>query len=95
MAQPGVRLLVVGLGGFDQAVDLRAGGRTFWFIAKQPVLTARAARLSMDFRVTVGMAVASHPRTDPYVRNYRIRLLPWVLTPKRVMGYGCIGGSRG
>ena len=34
----------------------------------------------------VGMAVTCHPRTDPYVRNYRIRLLPWVLTPKRVMG---------
>ena len=55
MAQPGVRLLVVGLGGFDQAVNLRAGGRTFWCIAKQPVLTASAARLSMDFRESTGL----------------------------------------
>ena len=38
VAQPGVRLLPVGLGGFDQAVDLRAGGSAFGGVAEQPVL---------------------------------------------------------
>ncbi len=41
MAQPGIGLLAVGLGGFDQAVDLRAGGGALgWGIAEQPVLAA-------------------------------------------------------
>ena len=26
------------------------------------------------------MPVTQPPSTDPYVRNYRIRLLPWVMT---------------
>src|SRR5690606_41048768 len=38
VAQPGIGLLPVGLGGFDQAVDLRAGRRTFGYVAEQPVL---------------------------------------------------------
>lgn len=32
--------LAVGFGGFDQAVDLRAGGSAFWSVAEQPVLAA-------------------------------------------------------
>jgi hypothetical protein len=28
------------------------------------------------------MALAGNPRTDPYVRNYRIRLLPRIMTIK-------------
>lgn len=40
MAQPGVRLLPVGFGSFDQAVDLRAGGSAFRRVAEQPVLAA-------------------------------------------------------
>src|SRR5690606_22787706 len=38
VAQPGIGLLPVGLGGFDQAVDLRAGRRTLGCVAEQPVL---------------------------------------------------------
>jgi len=38
MTQPGVGFLAVGLGGFDQAVDLRAGRGTFRRVAEQPVL---------------------------------------------------------
>ena len=38
MAQPGVRLLAIGLGGFDQAVDLRAGRGPLGRVAEQPVL---------------------------------------------------------
>ena len=37
------------------------------------------------------------PRADPYVRNYLIRLLPWVVTRRRSQGYGCrirAGGSQ-
>ena len=30
----------------------------------------------------------STPSTDPYVRSYRIRLLPWVVTIRRWLGYG-------
>ena len=28
------------------------------------------------------MAANCHPRTDPYVRNYRIQLLPWVMSKR-------------
>src|SRR5690242_5799060 len=40
------------------------------------------------------MALSGHPRTDPYVQNYRIRFLPWMLTRKghngiRVQDLGC------
>lgn len=38
VAQPGVRLLAIGLGGFDQAVDLRAGRGPLGRVAEQPVL---------------------------------------------------------
>ena len=42
------------------------------------------------FSVAVGTALASGPRTDPYVRNYLIRLLPRVhLTASRSLEYGC------
>ncbi len=40
VAQPGVRLLPVGFGSFDQAVDLRAGRGTLGRVAEQPVLAA-------------------------------------------------------
>ena len=30
--------------------------------------------------VAVGTPVTGRPRTDPYERDYRIRLLPWVMT---------------
>lgn len=40
VTQVGVRLLVVGLGGFDQAVDLRAGSGALGCVAEQPVLSA-------------------------------------------------------
>ena len=33
-------------------------------------------------QVAVGTEVTPDPRTDPYVQNYRIRLLPWMLTGK-------------
>jgi len=36
----------------------------------------------------VGTAVAAAPRTDPYVPNSGIRLLPRVLTAKRCCGHG-------
>lgn len=49
---PRIRLLIVSLGGFDQAVNLRAGRRAFERVAEQPVfvpftngLTARSAVL--------------------------------------------------
>lgn len=38
MAQPGVGLLAVGLGGFDQAVDLGTGRGALGRVAEQPVL---------------------------------------------------------
>lgn len=38
MAQPGAWLLAIGLGGFDQAVDLRAGRGALGRVAAQPVL---------------------------------------------------------
>lgn len=30
--------------------------------------------------VAVGTEIAPRPRTDPYVRHYRMRPLPWVMT---------------
>ena len=36
--------------------------------------------------VAVETAVTCHPRTDPYVRNYRIRLLPRLCDAKRSSG---------
>ncbi len=36
--------------------------------------------------VAVGMPVARHPRTIPYMRNYLIRLLSQVITPNRIKG---------
>jgi hypothetical protein len=30
--------------------------------------------------LAVGTIITDRPRTDPYERNYRIRLLPWVMT---------------
>jgi hypothetical protein len=36
--------------------------------------------------IAVGMIIADHPRTDPYERNYRIRLLPWIRASKRTSG---------
>ncbi len=30
------------------------------------------------------------PRTDPYVRNYRIRLLPWMMTTKAALRKGLL-----
>jgi hypothetical protein len=38
VAQPRIRLLAVGFGGFDQAVDLRTGGGALGRVAEQPVL---------------------------------------------------------
>ena len=38
VAQPGVRLLAVGLGCFDQALDLRAGRGALGRVAEQPIL---------------------------------------------------------
>ena len=35
------------------------------------------------------LSVWAAPRTDPSGRNYRTRLLPWVLTSKRSVGQGC------
>jgi len=42
------------------------------------------------------MAVNSHPRTDPYEGNYRIRPLPRVLARNRSSGCGCstLSGGR-
>ncbi len=31
--------------------------------------------------------VNTFPRTDPYGRNYRIRLLPWMMTTKQLDGF--------
>jgi hypothetical protein len=45
--------------------------------------------------VAVGTAVASGPRTDPSVRNYRTGLLPQVLAARRTFGYGCNTRTRG
>lgn len=42
--------------------------------------------MSMRRMVAVGTAVTCRPRTDPYVRNYRIRLLPQVRDAKRSSG---------
>jgi hypothetical protein len=38
--------------------------------------------------VAVGMPVAQHPRTDPYVRNSRIRLLSWMTGVEASVGIG-------
>ena len=38
VAQISVRLLAVGLGGFDQAIELSAGGRALGRVAEQPAL---------------------------------------------------------
>ena len=35
------------------------------------------------------------PSTDPDVRDYRIRLLPWVTNARRWLGYGCQMRGRG
>jgi hypothetical protein len=32
--------------------------------------------------IAVGTVFLTAPRTDPYVRSYRIRFLPWMLTCK-------------
>ena len=39
--------------------------------------------------VAVGTALWAAPRTDPYVQNYRIRLLPRVSGVEATFGYGC------
>ena len=73
MAQPGVRLLAIDLGGFDQAVDLRAGGGTFRRVAEQPVLAADDERADAAFCKVVG---ASAVFLSCY---FQCRLLPlWV-----------------
>ena len=38
MTQPGIRLLAIGFGSFDQAVELRAGRGALGRVAEQPVL---------------------------------------------------------
>lgn len=38
---------------------------------------------SIGKEVAVGTAVTCRPRTDPYARNYRIRLLPRVMLSAR------------
>jgi hypothetical protein len=45
--------------------------------------------LSKITPVAVGAVIADRPRTDPYERCYRIRLLPWVRALKRTFVYGC------
>src|SRR5437870_8525781 len=49
--------------------------------------------LSIDhgnLSVAVGPPLRAAPRTDPYVRDYLIRLLPRVhVTASRSLGYGC------
>ncbi len=40
MAQPGIGLSPISLGGFDQAIDLRAGRGALGRVAEQPVLAA-------------------------------------------------------
>ena len=50
-----------------------------------------------DRAVTVGTPVARDPRTDPYVPNYRIRILLWMMACRRCSGQGCrmrAGGSQ-
>ncbi|KAA0987359.1 transposase [Pseudomonas sp. ANT_J12] len=43
-------------------------------------------RITSAMTVVVVMAVTCNPpSTDPYVRSYRIQLLPWILTSKRAM----------
>ena len=39
--------------------------------------------ICLNTKVAVGMPVTRHPRTDPDVRNYLIRLIPRVITRKR------------
>jgi len=48
----------------------------------------RAAGLFNLDAVGVEMPVTQPPSTDPYVRSYRIRLLPWVVTIRRCSGTG-------
>ena len=38
------------------------------------------------FSTYKGRPLLTAPRTDPYVRNYRIRLLPWILTSRVALG---------
>ena len=49
-----------------------------------PLAQAKAAASgqSKQKMIAVGTAVAGGPRTDPYVKNYLIRLLPWVRTSR-------------
>lgn len=49
MAQPRIGLLAVDLGGLDQAIDLRAGGRAVGGIAEQPGLAPDDKRLDRSF----------------------------------------------
>ena len=58
MAQPGVRLLAVGLGGFDQAVDLCAGRGALGRVAEQPVLATDDERADGVFGVSASTSSA-------------------------------------
>jgi len=57
-------------------------------IAKRPNIERLGVEVS-DMHAAVVGGIPAAPRTDPYVRNYRIRLLPWVRDAKRSSGYGC------
>jgi hypothetical protein len=49
----------------------------------------RAAILQpREGRSEQGYPLLGTPSTDPDVRNYRIRLLPWVTNARRWLGYG-------
>ena len=34
----------------------------------------------------IAVAITDLPRTDPYLQNYRIRLLPWIVTSEPLFG---------
>lgn len=50
-----------------------------------------------NIAIAVGMPVTSTPRTDPYMKNYLIRLLPLVTDTKSlrwIRVFNCGGGNQ-
>jgi hypothetical protein len=84
----------------DRAPDLGAAPARGAYLngaVTAPVGATRRRRGRSETEVGVGMTIADHPSTDPDVRHYRIRLLPWVTNARRWEGQGWqmrAGGSQ-
>jgi predicted dehydrogenase len=79
-----------GARGRSHALGLLANPDRFELAAvcdlEQERALARALGVARIYTDPDAMLAAERPDTDPDVRHYHIRLLPWVTTPRRTRG---------